>query len=401
MKRGLNICFFYIVILCWGCNSKPVSNKENVTIKQTKIIKNAKNPKKEVSIIDFNDIPNKEEKVFLQDVAELTYIPLETNDATLLEGIRNFTISDKYILAHNKKEGSIFLFNDKGKIVSSFNHKGGSGKEYIYCSRVTFDEEKKEIYIVDDVRRKQILVYDYNGTFLKSIPTSNNMMDGLMNVNGEWLFYYDMASLMYFPKKDSLSNYRLVNKNDGSIKELFIKPEIEQTNSIRKKDGSVSVASFSFPYFRNGEEIILADFACDTIYSLTDDNMKPYFIKKNAFRNLLITPYLKTQNHLFLYLTEKNENSKKFINTRILAYNQNKSKIDNIVFFNRDDESKPVTFINVLIENRIPNCGIGIYSASKLIELNGKGQLKGELQHIASKLKEDDNPILMIVKFNI
>lgn len=402
MRKKVNIYLYIIVILCWGCKSKPISNKENITIKSPETIENTNTSKNEISIIDVNYISNEEEKVFLQDVAELTYIPLETNDTILLEeGIRNFTITDKYILAHNKREGSIYLFDNKGKIVSSFNHKGGSGKEYMYCSRVTFDEEKKEIYVVDDARRRQILVYDYNGTFLKSIPTSFSAMDGLMNVDERWLFYYDMASMMFFSSKDSLSNYRLINKINGSIRELPIKPEMEQTNTIRKKDGSISIASFSFPYFRNGEEILLADWACDTIYSLVDNGIKPCFIKKNTSRNLLITPYLKTQNHLFLYLTEKSENAEKFINTKILAYDQNTSKHKNVVFFNRDNEFKPVTFLNVLIENRMQNCGIGVYSADKLIELNRKGQLKGELQNIASKLKEDDNPILMIVKFKM
>ena len=396
-KREEFLCL--LLLLCGGCNSKPASNNESNTIQQAEIVENTSLSEKGISIIDVANVPDEEQKVFLQDVAEVSYIPLETNDSVLLEGIRNFTITDNYILAHNKKEGSIILFNNKGKIISSFNHKGSSGKEYTYCSKVTFDEEKKEIYVVDDIRRKQILTYDYNGKFLRSIPTSFSAMDGLMNVNDKWLFYYDIASSAFFNKKDSLSNYRLINKVNGSIEELPIKPKVEQTNTIRKKDGRVLVASYSFPYFRNGKEILLADLACDTIYSLEEHVIKPRFVKKNAHRNLLATPYLRTQHYLYLYLTEKDENTETFIHTKILAHNLITSENSNIAFYNRDDEHKPVTFCNVLIENRIQNCGISFYSADRLIERNEEGKLKGELQQIASNVESDDNPILMIVKF--
>ena len=122
-------------------------------------------------------------------------------------------------------------------------------------------------------------------------------------------------------------------------------------------------------------------------------------MKKNAHRNLLATPYLRTQHYLYLYLTEKDENTETFIHTKILAHNLITSENSNIAFYNRDDEHKPVTFCNVLIENRIQNCGISFYSADRLIERNKEGKLKGELQQIASNVESDDNPILMIVKF--
>lgn len=45
------------------------------------------------------------------------------------------------------------------------------------------------------------------------------------------------------------------------------------------------------------------------------------------------------------------------------------------------------------------NYAIQCYPAEKLIELNGQGKLKGELKEIASKLNDEDNPVLIIVKF--
>ena len=45
------------------------------------------------------------------------------------------------------------------------------------------------------------------------------------------------------------------------------------------------------------------------------------------------------------------------------------------------------------------NYAIQYYPAEKLIELNGQGKLKGELKEIASKLNDEDNPVLLIAKF--
>ncbi|MEG2856953.1 MAG: 6-bladed beta-propeller, partial [Bacteroides sp.] len=39
------------------------------------------------------------------------------------------------------------------------------------------------------------------------------------------------------------------------------------------------------------------------------------------------------------------------------------------------------------------------YPADFLMELNEAGKLKGKLKTIASKLSEEDNPVLMIAKF--
>ena len=39
------------------------------------------------------------------------------------------------------------------------------------------------------------------------------------------------------------------------------------------------------------------------------------------------------------------------------------------------------------------------YSAYRLVELYKEGKLQGELKEIASKLGEDDNPVLMLAKF--
>lgn len=45
------------------------------------------------------------------------------------------------------------------------------------------------------------------------------------------------------------------------------------------------------------------------------------------------------------------------------------------------------------------NCGIATYGPEGLIENLKKGYLKGKLKEVASKLHEEDNKVIMLVKY--
>jgi len=69
--------------------------------------------------------------MYLQDIAHVEYIPLETNTNTLLRSnVRIVYVSDNYIIASNAQDGDIFVFDGRGKSKFSFNRKGQSGTDY-------------------------------------------------------------------------------------------------------------------------------------------------------------------------------------------------------------------------------------------------------------------------------
>ena len=65
-------------------------------------------------------------KLVLQDIATAEYIPLETSDKVLLDGVATLhcSFTEHYITTYNANEGQIFVFDRKGKICHTFNHKG-------------------------------------------------------------------------------------------------------------------------------------------------------------------------------------------------------------------------------------------------------------------------------------
>ena len=67
---------------------------------------------------------------------------------------------------YNANEGQIFVFDRKGKICHTFNHKGGSGEEYNYPLQLRLDEKAKELFLLDISNKIQ--VYSIEGKYKRS-----------------------------------------------------------------------------------------------------------------------------------------------------------------------------------------------------------------------------------------
>ena len=108
------------------------------------------------------------EKLNLQDMASVEYVPLETTDDILLSGNAALSaVGDKYILVHEFQLGDIYLFDRyTGKLKSHFNHKGGSGMEYNWIKNGTIlDEKAEEIYVCSQF----IQVYALEGNYKRTL----------------------------------------------------------------------------------------------------------------------------------------------------------------------------------------------------------------------------------------
>ena len=115
------------------------------------------------------DYPEKE--LYIQDIADVEYVPLETTDTFITHGVVK-SISKNLIVTTNwGGSGDIFLFDRAtGKGIRKINHKGQSGQEYVSATEVLPDEERNELFVLDYSARK-ILVYDLEGSFKRSFKT--------------------------------------------------------------------------------------------------------------------------------------------------------------------------------------------------------------------------------------
>ncbi|MBR5611859.1 MAG: 6-bladed beta-propeller, partial [Bacteroidaceae bacterium] len=119
-----------------------------------------------ISIDVENSYPEKE--LVLQDFVDVEYVPLETIGEFTNKGVVKSV--GKYIIAivNGGMDGNIFLYErSTGKAIRKINRKGQGGEEYTQITQMVLDEEQNEMFIVDYPRQK-IMVYNLEGTFLRS-----------------------------------------------------------------------------------------------------------------------------------------------------------------------------------------------------------------------------------------
>lgn len=76
-------------------------------------------------VIDMNeDYPEKE--IVLQDIADISYIPLETNDEFLFDGSVE-VVTDQYVITKGHRGNDVCFFSRQGKALNRI-HRVGNGR---------------------------------------------------------------------------------------------------------------------------------------------------------------------------------------------------------------------------------------------------------------------------------
>lgn len=360
----------------------------------------------QLPVIDITkDYPEK--KIVLQDVATAEYIRLETTDEVLLDGVATIhcSFTDHYITTYNAKEGQIFVFDRKGKIRHTFNHKGGSGEEYNYPMQVRLDEKAKEIFLVDVSNKIQ--VYSIDGKYKRTLSVPKDVrIEMMFNCDDKYLLCYDSYMLDRKDKQPNSRPYILVSKKDGTISRLPVTVHNRVGNrTYVEKDGQVIVTSMNvYPIANSGSEFILADLAADTVYSYRNHKLTPLFVrtpKANASEpRLLMQCYAKIGKYLFMSTALKQMDLKKSTyDSKGFVYDMEEKKVYDLDFMNQDRSPvRPLMFDGLLPE--LPEkCVYDSWDAERLMDMLEKGMLAGKMKSEAEKVSADDNPLLILYKF--
>lgn len=151
--KTVNVIWIITLLMLIGCGRNNRSYNEKVGI---------------ISVDVKNDYLSKE--LFLQDFMEVEYIPLESSDGFLCQGVV-LDIGENLILVRNEsQDGNIFLFDRTGKGVRKINRRGQGGEEYAFMYGAILDEDNGEIFI-NDIMTKRIMVYDLCWKYQKIFPT--------------------------------------------------------------------------------------------------------------------------------------------------------------------------------------------------------------------------------------
>jgi len=365
--------------------------------------------------------PKKE--LILQDCMDVEYIPLETNRDFVNQGIV-MDIGKKLIVVINfNHDGDIFIYNRTGKALRKINRKGGSGEEYNDIVGITLDEDNKEMFVSDPFTGK-ILVYDLSGKFKRSFKqracNDNKFFNHIFNYNKEHLICWDRQS--------KEAPFILMSKQDGSIfkdikipfkKKILLENTLTDkgTQIIKRGQGGFVTTTSTVKvqgvspngYFNTmvnfNSNWILVEYSSDTVYAYSPDfNLHPFLVRTPTIQSMdpgvFLMLSLFTDRYFFMQ-TVKNVydwNTKKGFPETNLMYDNKEKNFFEYTVYNGDYSTKKEIRMNGFKSGNQENQSWQTFEVYRLIEDYKKGILKGRLKEIASKLEEDDNRVIMLVK---
>lgn len=351
--------------------------------------------------------PRKE--LILQDFMDAEYIPLETAEDFLCQGLVQSVGEDIIIVRNRINDGNIFVFDKKGKGLKKINRKGNGGEEYTFILEIVLDEDNGEIFVNDHMLRK-ILVYDLDGKFKRSFKHKEGAMyNGIYNFDQENLICNDS----YHSEKGTTNEQAIIviSKHDGSIsEEIQIPFEAKKSTWVIVNDVENNMVHSSsprnhFPVIPFNGTWILTEPSSDTIYTyMANHNMIPFIVRTPSIQSMstevFLFPGTLTERYCFLQAVKKEydfTNQKGYPNTNLVYDNQEKSIFEYVVYNGDYSEKSPMNMTSKFISDKIAYWQI--LEANSLVEAYEKGELKGKLKEIAAKLDEESNPVLMFAKY--
>lgn len=378
--KHVNSILAFLLLLLAGCNGNKQTTGELITVDVT-----AKYPFKELVLQDFMDVE---------------YVPLETTEDFLCMGSLRGVGKNTIVATNFNQDGTIFIFDRKGKAISKINRKGQGDEEYSSNTSIVLDEERGELFVNSSFERK-IYVYDLEGNFKRVLTTPKDF---------ELFEIYNIDQDNFICHNNFLGNdgqsFMLISKQDGRITREITIPFKEKKNFYIRIDNKNTEGEYMvyvpqsmhpiMPYFN---DFILTEYSADTLYQYFPDcTMKPLIARTPSIQSMnpevILLPALFTDRYYFMVSIEKTIE----FSTVNLMYDKQEKALYRCNVYNGDYTHKETAYLN---SRRPINGEVSSWQyleAADLVRDYKRGRLKGKLKEIAAKLDEDDNPVIMLMK---
>jgi len=357
--------------------------------------------------------------IVLQDIADVEYIPLETREGFLVGEFMPVPYMDDDILLTYNDKGDIMTFDRRtGKGLATFNRKGRGPGEYTGVGGMVVCREPGEIFVITHDHGmngdRKMLVYDMSGKFLRRFD--------LVGVGGlDFLDDYD-ADHIFFHTEDEIDDgtdagvvtcaepFGLIAKADGAVSHLPVtfsgRDNMKVDFQMGESHGSVK-ANGTDGVAKSEDGYISSEPGIDTIY---DWNRRTGALTPIAAR----TPSFSSTNPAIGMFFFASGADYKLFETVERKFDVDTFAGGRRAYLMLDGATGEVTEVKIVNgdvegENPLPldKRGGGMprgvkadaLQAYELMDLHEAGRLRGRLAEIAATLKDDDNPVMMIVKF--
>ena len=379
----LGVFFTTILLILAGCENEKTSTDVLITVDVTR-----------------RNFPHKE--LILQDFMEVDYITLETIEGFYNQGFVQDVGNELLILRNRVNDGYVYIYNRTGKALRKFNQQGRGPGEYTSIYKIVLDEDNEEIFI-SDIHMRKILIYDLYGFFKRSFSNNVDSVDFAYSD----FFNYDKDNLICYNRFDK--NFAIVSKHDGSVTKIIEIPFKEKKDLQQlRQDGEYTYSvrpGFHSNIFSFNDNWLLSEHSSDTVYKLlTDYSLLPFIVRTPSIQS--INPEIFLVLRLFsdrYYFVEAVEN--------VWSWERNRgfSKIDFMYdileneFFEYDVYNNDYSIKKNIHPNHFrPVSCKNVYwealQADQLFEDYREGRLTGRLKEVAASLKEEDNPVIMLIR---
>ncbi len=368
--------------------------------------------------IDLSAIWDKPVETRLSEIAtDIEYISLETKTECLLgdPGSIKVVVQEKYIAINSN---GINLFDRQGKFLRKIGRIGLGPQEYSSSNQFAVDERGGFIHVLNG-NRSRLVTYRISGEFVREIPIANSGSKLILDESGN-------IGVMFLPNS--------ANLNDTARFE-WINPEGAKVKTIplyqgRPRDGGDTYSMMASLFFESNI-LTFAEAPFDTIYQLTDaQTWKPKWILNVGPDKMPREVWLNIDR----WAAERHDYRSLILNsesTRYLFFEaENRGKYGIVIYDKKDAQGRWIPEIESADETRFAEVRndldgglpirmnilnrangdvfinllspLDIITHCKEQPISGSSATKPGLHEkfmkLAGSLKEDDNPVVVLVR---
>lgn len=386
-------------------------------------------------IIRVEEALKQPEKILLSDIGkEVVYVPLETTDSSLvnISSTGTMKVMDDVILIGTQNH-PIKVFNKKtGRYLREIGKIGNGPGEYTNGTLFHINAKTKNIYV--EVNPTQRHIYDTNGNLIKTITYENPI--GVLTTP---LFWGDILyNFVTIPSPATTCFAKVYDlRTDAKLDSLLLPAEnipASEIEMVMPFSGMEIFGGRSFmmkikdqtwcfgsratsPFWYYKDELRLKDVYNDTIFTIKNSisEMQPKYIfdmgKWGGFKRyetedymsdkLIITRILETDHAIYFNMIQNMYNLNNWLKQiwppmYCGIYNKEDGtvKVSKKLEIKNDKDAFPdFSIYNVSTDGEV----IAYYQAENLVEAR-KDIPEPDQPDWLKNLKEDDNPVIMIIK---
>lgn len=246
--------YFFIVTIALLLLLSCISNREEQTGELTAPVRKALNSPSVLPIAD--------------EIESVEYIPLEVtnDDVSLIDGVVDFAITNKYIYVLVGKEARIVLFDRQGHFLRTFLQQGQGPNDFRgMIGFIQADETNNRFYVIGS----KISVYTLEGEFIEDFPVNHPII--YAHHLGKGRFGAISMPLMPFMEGSFGIGVFRENGEKRITKNDFYSPLVAKENSGFTFGVTGSPSD-------NKQSVLFKMASNDTIFRLTADTIRPTLV---------------------------------------------------------------------------------------------------------------------------